>query len=562
MMSITIISFVLLLMILNCHAAIVDLIVIEGQNAACPRQYEKIATSDSLNGDFNQGAGGSDIWLCIKSSLDEQPITGLVVVAEDSKEDGCGDLDVSWHRISEEQGSNGDFNHGAGGKYIYICYRKEAGEAALLDMSIHEQDCDNGMLRMNQDKDSNGDFNQGSGGKSIYMCAAWQPQPKPSLQLKSDSTFKLALFCDMHFGEDVNKKDGKSVAFERKILGLERPNLVVIDGDASSNYAAPSCHGNACKHWFLSNWKRFTSQMELAGVPYAYTLGNHDRIPGPSPGSEAGNETNYAVPDRWIIDEDMFNPHALAEDGPDSIHGASNYVLPVHSSDGKPVAYVWMLDSSDNNCMGTKGWGCVYPDQVEWYRQTSKQLADKDGKVLPGVMFHHIPLVEVNAAWNDATVEVNGTKGEDVCCFSVNTGLFEAIKEVGNIWGVFHGHDHNNDFVAYYQGVYIGYGRKSGYGGYGGKVADRPGSRIIELTYKDGLVSWETWIRLDSGEKVVQGKASRGRPQSKCCGMALSSAPQTPTDKVLASQVCRVFDEAAACRVAAGLDGAETVAFV
>lgn len=379
----------------------------------------------------------------------------------------------------------------------------------------------------------------------------------PTLHFKTDGTFKLALFCDMHFGEDIMGKDSKSVDFEKSILKLESPDMVVIDGDASSNYAAPWCAVvNAfCKYWFQTNWKRFTEPLESAGVPYAYTLGNHDRIPGPHPGSDAGNETGYAVPDHWIISEDALNPHSLTQDGPQAIHGASNYVVPVLGSDGKPVAYVWLLDSSDNDCMGVKGWGCVYPDQVEWYRQTSKLLAAKDGRAVPGVMFHHIPLVEVSAAWNDLSVPVNGTKSEEVCCFSVNTGLFAAIKEVGNIWGVFHGHDHNNDFVALYQGVHIGYGRKSGHGGYGGVVANSPGSRIIELRQlPDGSVAWDTWIRLESGEKLIQTNATRSAtPQPKCCGLAGTSRDYG-ADMQAAVQVCRVYDEAAACRTAVGLD--------
>lgn len=379
----------------------------------------------------------------------------------------------------------------------------------------------------------------------------------PALRVKSDGTFKLALFCDMHFGEDTVVKDANSVNFERALLRLESPDLVVIDGDASSNYAAPACNAdNAfCKDWFLTNWKRFTEPMETAGVPYAYTLGNHDRIPGPTPGTDPGNETSYAVPDHWITSQDSTNPHSLTQDGPQGIHGASNYVLPILGASGKPVAYVWLLDSSDNNCQGTTGWGCVYPDQVDWYRQTSKQLAQQDGRVLPGVMFHHIPLDEVNIAWNDPTVEVYGTKGEDVCCFSVNTGLFAAIKEAGNIWGVFHGHDHNDDFVALYQGVLIGYGRKSGHGGYGGAVANLAGSRIIQLkSLPDGSVAWETWIRQETGEKIVQTatQGTRGA-QQECCGMSLASR-EYQGDVQAATQACRIDDEAAACRVAVGLD--------
>jgi len=400
----------------------------------------------------------------------------------------------------------------------------------------------------------------------------WAALGSPVLKVAQDGSFKLALFCDMHYGEGL-LKDLRSSNFQTKILEFEKPGLVVIDGDASSNYAAPEyCKTdvNRCRKWFNSRWKDFTGPLEKSGTPYAYTLGNHDRIPGSSSGMRPGNETDYAVPDHWIMQKDEANRHSMTVDGPTSIHGASNYVLPILGAGGKPAAYVWLLDSSDNACMGKAGWGCVYPDQVQWYRDTSRQLAERDGRVVPGVMFHHIPLDEVNMAWNNLSIEVNGTRGEDVCCFSVNTGLFAAIKEVGNIWGVFHGHDHNNDFVALYEGVLIGYGRKSGYGGYGGQVADKPGSRIIQLHQKaDGSVFWETWIRELAGRAITQlpVKPSDRNPKKElCCGMAAVSDEQKVFEQAAqrdlkqaalqerAKRSCRESDDAQACRVAAGLN--------
>jgi len=496
---------------------------------------------------------------------------------------------------------------------------------------------------------------------------------KPTLRVKQDGSFKLALFCDMHFGHS-NDQDVASVNFEETMIQLESPDLVVIDGDGSSNYAAPdSCWhfgGSECTQWFVNNWRKFTAPLKDAGVPYAYTLGNHDRIPdicwqtfagwycgssrwlligdclllligsfcgclaasrchypllqaatsspGEPPaqpelamtvgGMPVGDEElpwhrsssvaissksscrkakaapavcclllavllvvatykmlqlpiqRYAVSDHWIMQKDAANPHAISMDGPANIHGASNYVAPILGKDGKPAAYVWLLESSDNNCQGVTGWGCVYPDQVEWFKNTSRQLIARDRRVVPGVMFHHIPMEEALTAWNDDTVEVNGSRQEAICCSSRNTGLFQAMKDIGNIWGVFFGHDHNNDYVALYDGIRIGYGRKSGHGGYGGPLASRPGSRIIQLTEKpDGSVFWETWIREEAGEKIIQTKASQPRQQGgpKCCGMS-DTQPSTAkwvhgSDMVAAAEACRAFDDVSACRVASGL---------
>lgn len=156
-----------------CHGAVVDLIVITGEQAACPEDFEKVDHKESLNGDFNQGSKGAFIWLCVKTGPEEDGITDLVVVAGDGAIDsGCGAAGTGWARVRQEQGSNGDFNQGAGGKYIYLCYNKDKGRGGpLVQLNTHESDCEDGMFRVKQAGDSDGDFNQGAKGKYIYLCA-------------------------------------------------------------------------------------------------------------------------------------------------------------------------------------------------------------------------------------------------------------------------------------------------------------------------------------------------------------------------------------------------------
>ena len=57
------------------------------------------------------------------------------------------------------------------------------------------------------------------------------------------------------------------------------------------------------------------------------------------------------------------------------------------------------------------------------------------------------------------------------CCFqgevsfSLNNSLNNFCR--GDMIGMFVGHDHANDYIIEYEGLYIGYGRKTGYGCYG-----------------------------------------------------------------------------------------------
>ena len=62
-----------------------------------------------------------------------------------------------------------------------------------------------------------------------------------------------------------------------------------------------------------------------------------------------------------------------------------------------------------------------------------------------------------------------GRKGEEVCCPRKNTGMFEILKNFANTKAIYCGHDHNNDYKGFYEGVELVYGRKTGYGCYGPK---------------------------------------------------------------------------------------------
>jgi len=58
---------------------------------------------------------------------------------------------------------------------------------------------------------------------------------------------------------------------------------------------------------------------------------------------------------------------------------------------------------------------------------------------------------------------------EDIDCSALNTGLFAASSDPAlGVQGVWHGHDHNNDFFGAWAapGPFVGYSRKSGYGVY------------------------------------------------------------------------------------------------
>jgi len=100
-------------------------------------------------------------------------------------------------------------------------------------------------------------------------------------------------------------------------------------------------------------------------------------------------------------------------------------------------------------------------------------------------------------------MNIHGIKNEDVCCFSVNTGLYSAFKEMENIKATFCGHDHNNDYFGEYYGIELHFGRKTGHGGYGPATGMQRGAKILEFTYSNDTLQLDTWIRQEDGSKVI-----------------------------------------------------------
>ncbi len=75
----------------------------------------------------------------------------------------------------------------------------------------------------------------------------------------------------------------------------------------------------------------------------------------------------------------------------------------------------------------------------------------------------------------------------------------------------------DNDFGFSYKGIWLYYGRKSGWGGYGPPDGWMRGSRIGVLKEgQRGLA--QSWIRQDDGSRMDQAACSKFSKQPSCCG--------------------------------------------
>jgi len=158
----------------HASAAIVDLLVIQGDHSACPEGYSKVAAKDGLNGDFNQGTTALwPVYLCVKNGNDSDGITDLNVVYSSQERKDCNGLDHSWFRISQQPETDGNFHSGrAFGHFVYLCAQKAKGTQPLIDINLHSGDCDSGMFRIKHSGPGDGNFDQDQKDKYLFICVA------------------------------------------------------------------------------------------------------------------------------------------------------------------------------------------------------------------------------------------------------------------------------------------------------------------------------------------------------------------------------------------------------
>ncbi len=297
------------------------------------------------------------------------------------------------------------------------------------------------------------------------------------LRFNAQGRFKIAQFTDLHLNGE--KPEGSKPVHEcvNRVLDAEHPDFIIFTGDIV-------CCGNGTGDCL----SELLSMVNGCQIPFGIVFGNHDDEKDLSREQLMEIARKYAFNCSW--DEEP------------SIHGVSNYVLPVRSSDGtKEAALLYCLDSNAYSQMeGVDGYDYIRRDQVEWYVRQSEKHRERNGKPLPALAFFHIPIPEYKEASLFEETNFYGIRGEHVASPLLNSGLFTAMKEQGDVMGVFVGHEHDNDFIVGWKGIALAYGRYAGttvttYGHLPN------GSRLIEL--EEGERRFNSWIRTAHGTEQL-----------------------------------------------------------
>ena len=251
-----------------------------------------------------------------------------------------------------------------------------------------------------------------------------------TLKFNANGKFKIVQFTDVHYIYNDPRSD---VSIERinEVLDAEKPDLVIFTGDVI--YGKPAEEG-------IRTVLNLVSKRE---IPFAVTFGNHD------------NEQGLTREELFKIIQSI--PHNLTTTT-EGISGVTNFILPLKSSDGsKDAEILYVFDShSYSQIKGIGGYDYIDFDQIQWYRENSRKYTEANGgNPVPSLAFFHIALPEYNQAASDETAVLFGIRKERACAPRLNSGLFTAMKEMGDVEGIFVGHDHDDDYAVMWHGFCV-----------------------------------------------------------------------------------------------------------
>ena len=308
-------------------------------------------------------------------------------------------------------------------------------------------------------------------GLTMLMCIG-QAFAQNTLRFKK-GLFKIVQITDLHYKLGV-KASEQGLACVREMVETEKPDLVVVTGDII--YSAPADST-------LSVVLKTFAQL---GVPFCMTFGNHDY--------------DFKTPAVALYNQMQKTPNCVMP----VLQGKNtDYSLSILSSNGKRTAAVlYCIDTHNKPAIGgIGGYQWISHNQITWYRQRSMVYKQKNvGRPVPSLAFLHIPLPEFNYATDNTQCPMYGSRLEKAYSPSLNSGMFASIKEMGDIMGVFCGHDHDNDYAVSYFNVLLAHGRFSG----GNTEYNhlKSGARVIVL--KEGKREFDTWIREVGGNVLYR----------------------------------------------------------
>jgi len=316
---------------------------------------------------------------------------------------------------------------------------------------------------------------------ALLLAAPSLSAQRRELTFNKNGEIKIIQLTDLHLRSTSPEEYAKTFARMDFIVNAEKPDFIAVTGDFI--WGKPAC----------GMLKTLLDKLDSFQIPYALVFGNHD----------AEQELTRAEMSEMIV-SGKYNMNALNEKGE-----LADIRIPVGSIN-KPGTHpfdIYFFDSNDYarnfGFENVGGYAWFTNEQIQWFRnECAASTAANNGIHTPSISFFHIPIPEFYDSWILAQEKkhngVKGLRGEYGGHPRVNSGMFAAMLETGNMMGVFCGHDHDSDYIISHFGIALVYGRYSGDDTVYNHLAH--GTRVIVV--KEGERAFRTWIHEDD-ERIL-----------------------------------------------------------
>jgi hypothetical protein len=251
----------------------------------------------------------------------------------------------------------------------------------------------------------------------------------------SGENVRILQLTDLHISCSffTKERDIKTVRSIVKIVQNAQPDLIIITGDMVFPFIFRSyCIDNKTMA------RAFITIFEKISIPYAFTYGNHD--------TESLALLNKQQLSDYFLNSNL--QHSLYEPG-ESMFGLGNYMIKILNHDGSINQALFLIDSGECD---------IKQSQIDWYEASVSDLTNEAGKIVPTIMFMHIPLYEYKLAYEENSDNLlYGVNNESISSMTSECKFFDTIKENGSTIAIFCGHDHRNTWGIMYQDILLSF---------------------------------------------------------------------------------------------------------
>ena len=288
--------------------------------------------------------------------------------------------------------------------------------------------------------------------------------------------FRILQLSDI---QEIVNTSPDTINLTRELIATTQPDLIVLTGDQIKGYGITMQKGDSQTNAALT-LSNILAPIAQSGIPFTAVFGNHDVF---GSADEEFQWNCYKLYDNFVGNNYDFDS------------------LPIYSEDESDVKFC--IYTFDSGLKKNGKYSPVKDELVRKYIVQRDEYKDKYDKYIPALAFQHIPPADIydsllkteKAAYKalqgagkfadnfyrlpSYAVSSRSFMGENAASPDEKGLQVAALKEKGDVLGLFFGHDHNNSFVVKHGNLDLGYTQGLGFNIYG--PGKNRGGRVFDI---------------------------------------------------------------------------------